>query len=217
MNNQNAKINMISQQLRTSDVLNESILALYASLDRKAFLPSAYQDFGYSDMQIPLDAHNRLMTPAEEGKVLQALSIMPQDTVLEVGTGSGFFTALLSKLARKVITLDIDADRQHHAKTLLDARQCHNVDYITADGSDGYMNKAPYDVIVVTGGLTSITQSLRSQLAPNGRIFAIVGQSPAMQGVLLHLTDDRVWHKSVLFETEMPYLKTASAKEAFIF
>lgn len=213
----NAKINMLTQQLRTNDVLDERVLSLYASLDRKNFLPEAYQAFAYSDMQIPLSENARALTPTEESKILQELAIQPHETVLEVCTGTGFLTALLAKSAKKVITVDSCSEIQKQAKQRLDARDITNVEYITADGSRGLIEKAPYDVMVFTGGLKAILDIHKHQLMPNGRIFAIEGPRTAMKGVYLRLDTHGQWHKKVLFSTDAPYINPNDGKETFEF
>ncbi|MBI2786275.1 MAG: protein-L-isoaspartate O-methyltransferase [Legionella longbeachae] len=217
MSYQNARINMVKQQLRTGDVLNESILNLYEVVLRHEFVPEQFTHFAYSDMQIPLQHGQRMLTPLEEGKILQALELKGDETVLEVGTGSGFFTALLSKLCKKVISLDYYAEFTNHAAKKLKAHQCDNIELITGDANQGWLDSAPYDVIVFTGALEKINETHRLQILPGGKLFVIEGKSPVMQGRLYELDHDENWHESLLFETSIPLLIDKSKPKEFVF
>ncbi|MDI9818144.1 MULTISPECIES: protein-L-isoaspartate O-methyltransferase [unclassified Legionella] len=217
MTNQNARINMVKQQLRTGDVLDETILALYDEIPRQEFVPHNFQHFAYSDMQIPLAHNQRMMTPLEEGKLLQALALSGKETVLEVGTGTGFLTALLSKLCKKVITVDYYSDFTNSARRKLHEHQCMNVELITGDASRGWLEKAPYDVMVFTGSLEHITETQRLQLLPGGKLFAIVGKEPIMQGRIYHLQPDGQWEIKELFETSIPPLIDKLKPREFVF
>ncbi|KTD16648.1 protein-L-isoaspartate O-methyltransferase family protein [Legionella jordanis] len=217
MTSQNARINMVKQQLRTGDVLDETILALYDEVPRHEFVPSGMQHFAYSDMQIPLSHDQRMMTPLEEGILLQALKIKKHETVLEIGTGTGFLTALLSKLAKKVISIDYYPDFTNYARRKLHEHHCNNVELITGDACRGWMDKAPYDVMVFTGSLEQITETHRLQLLPGGRLFSVVGREPAMQGQLHTLNYDGNWHARDLFETNLPPLINKMKPKEFVF
>lgn len=217
MSYQNARINMVKQQLRTGDVLNESILNLYDVILRHEFVPEQFAHFAYSDMQIPLHYGQRMLTPLEEGVILQTLDLQGHETVLEVGTGSGFFTALLSKLCKKVISIDYYAEFTSHAEKKLKAHHCTNVELITGDASQGWLEKAPYDVVVFTGGLEKITETEKLQILPGGKLFTILGKSPVMQGRLYELDHNENWHESLLFDTNIPLLIDKSKPKEFVF
>lgn len=208
---------MVKQQLRTGDVLEESILDLYDTVLRHEFLPSHLAHFAYSDLQLPLAHEQRMLTPLEEGTILQALDLKGHETVLEIGTGTGFFTALLSKLAKKVISIDYYADFTKNAAIHLKTHHCDNVELITGDGSRGWLESAPYDVIVFTGSIEQLTKTHMLQIVPGGKIFAIVGKSPVMQGRLYQLDHDEVWQESVLFETDIPPLVDNLKPKEFVF
>ncbi|ARG96879.1 protein-L-isoaspartate O-methyltransferase family protein [Legionella micdadei] len=214
---QNARINMLKQQLRTGNVLDETILALFDDIPRHKFVPSAMQDFAYSDMQIPLAHNQKMMTPLEEGILLQALALQGHETVLEVGTGTGFLTALLSRLSKKVISVDYYADFTNYARQKLNEHRCTNVELFTGDASRGWLDKAPYDVVLFTGSLETITDTHRLQVLPGGKLFAIVGKEPIMQGQLHHLDHHGVWHGRVLFETCIPPLIDKLKPKEFVF
>ncbi len=217
MNNQSARINMIKQQLRTGDVLDASILSLYELIPRHEFVPEQFSHFAYSDMQIPLVHGQRMLNPLEEGQILQALGLTGNETVLEIGTGTGFFTALLSKLSKKVITVDYYSEFTANARKHLQTHACNNVTFITGDGSRGWLENAPYDVMILTGAVRQLTETHLLQIIPGGKLFAIEGQSPVMSGNLYQLSQNEVWQKSVLFETDIPYFVDNLKQKEFIF
>lgn len=217
MINQTARTNMIKQQLRTGNVLDERVLALYNDVPRDKFLPFKFQSFAYSDMQIPLPHEQCMMTPLEEALLLQSLALKSHETVLEIGTGSGFLTALLSRLCKKVISVDYYADFTLNARRKLAEQQCSNVELFTGDASQGWLDLAPYDVIVFTGALEALTEIQRLQLLPGGRLFAIMGTQPVMQGQLHELDHDGVWHERLVFETCLPPLINNLKQNNFVF
>jgi protein-L-isoaspartate(D-aspartate) O-methyltransferase len=217
MTNQIARINMVKQQLRTGDVLDDHILELYSQVPRDAFVPESLEPFAYSDMQIPLAHDQRMLTPLEEGRILQALELKGHETVLEVGTGSGFFTALLSKLCKKVISIDYYPEFTQAAQAKLAHHQCDNVELITGDACQGWLDKAPYDVVVMTGAIDSLTDTLRLQVLPGGKLCVILGQAPAMQCWLLTLDHHNNWKEELLFETCVPSLINKLKPKEFVF
>lgn len=217
MSNQSARINMIKQQLRTGDVLNESILSLYDLIPRDEFVPELYTHFAYSDMQIPLAHGQRMLTPLEEGIILQSLDLKGNEIVLEVGTGTGFLTALLSKLCKKVISIDIYSDFTSNASRKLQAHQCDNVELITGDACRGWLENAPYDVMVFTGAIEKLTETHRLQVIPGGKLLAIEGRLPVMQAHLYHLDHEGNWTDSMLFDTDIPPLKDQLKPKEFVF
>lgn len=217
MNTNNARINMVKQQLRTNDVLNESILALYDLIPRHEFVPEHYASFAYSDMQIPLANGQRMLTPLEESLIVQSLELKGHETVLEIGTGSGFFTALLSQLCKKVISIDYYSEFTAAAALKLKAHHCDNVALITGDAARGWLEAAPYDVVVFTGGIDSLTETHRLQIVPGGSLLAIEGKSPAMQARLYKLDHDANWTNSFLFETDIPSLVDHTKTKEFVF
>lgn len=208
---------MIKQQLRTNLVLDETILDLYNQVPRHDFLPSHLAPFAYSDMQIPLAYDQRMLTPLEEALILQALALKGHETVLEIGTGTGFFTALLSKLCKKVISVDYYPEFTSMALTHLKAHQCDNVQLITGDGCRGWIEQAPYDVVVFTGSLEALTQTHKLQIVPGGKLFAFIGKSPRVQGRLFELDHNEKWHESMLFETDIPPLIDVLKPKEFVF
>ena len=217
MNTQSTRINMVKQQLRTGDVLNETILALFNDISRDEFVPTQFKHFAYSDMQIELAHQQFMMTPLEEAKLLQSLDLQGHEVILEVGTGTGFLTALLSRLSQKVISIDYHNDFVTQARHTLTKHQCTNVDLLTGDAYTGWVDKAPYDVMVFTGALESLSDTHRLQLLPGGKLFAIIGKAPVMQGQLHRLDHNGKWQMDVVFETYLPPLINEMKPKDFVF
>lgn len=217
MTGQNARINMVKQQLRTGDVLDEAILDLFELIPRHEFVPVSMAPFAYSDMQIPLAHGQRMMTPLEEGRMLQALALEGHETVLEIGTGSGYFTALLSRLCHKVISIDYFPEFTQKAGIVLEQHQCHNIELITGDGSRGWLDRAPYDVIVITGAISSIAETHRLQVLPGGKLLAMVGEDPVIQCLLFSLDHQGKWQEQFLFDTNIPPLIDKLKPKEFVF
>jgi len=215
MNIELARSNMLTQQLHTWDVLDKDILKLIAHTPREKFVPAAYQDLAFADMNIPLGHDQVMWTPKEEGRVLQALNIKPTDQVLEIGTGSGYFTALLAKLARQVDSIDIFADFTEQARQKLAMFGLSHVTLITADAAQGWQGN--YDVIVITGSLPYLPESFRQNLKPGGRLFAILGQVPAMEATLMTRDECQDWQEERVFETVVPPLLNALELPKFTF
>jgi len=209
--------NMIKQQLRTGDVLNEQILALYDVIPRHEFVPSHLKHFAYSDIQLELSHGQRMMTPLEEALLLQSLQLSGNETLLEVGTGTGFLTALLSRLVKQVISIDCFQDFTDSARQRLSQHECSNIELQTGDASLGWLDNAPYDIIVFTGAMEELNETHRLQVAPGGKLFALIGQSPIMQGRLYQLDHNDTWTVEVIFETCLPPLVNNLKTDTFIF
>lgn len=217
MTSQNARLNMVKQQLRAGDVLDEAILDLFEELPRHKFVPTAMQDFAYSDMQIPLAHGQRMMTPLEEGILIQALALQGHETVLEIGTGSGFLTALLSRRCKKVLSIDYYPEFTQQARAKLNEYNCSNVELLTADACRGWLDKAPYDVVIFTGASEALNETQRLQVLPGGKLFAIIGKEPIMQGQLHTLDHNGQWYTKLLFETSIPPLIDKLKPKEFVF
>ena len=217
MNNHSARINMVKQQLRTNDILNESILALYDQIPRHEFVPEQFAHFAYSDMQIPLAHGERMLTPLEESTILQALELKGTETVLEIGTGTGFLTALLSQLCKKVISIDYYPEFSTQAAKKLKTHRCANIELLHGDGCRGWLERAPYDVVLLTGAVAQVTETHKLQVLPGGSLFAIEGKAPVMQARLYRLDHNETWTESLLFETEIPALVDPLKPKEFVF
>lgn len=212
-----SQTNMIKQQLRTGNVFDNRILDLIQNIDRDTFVPFDYRNFAYSDMQIPLAHQQRMLTPLEEGLILQALKLQGHETVLEIGTGTGYFSTLLSRCAKRVISIDYFDAFTQQAKKNAAAHGCSNIEFITGNGHNGWVNLAPYDAIVMTGGIPQLTDALKLQVCLGGKIFAIVGNRPVMAGNLYRVDHLNHWTNEVVFETDTPMLIDTSYQPSFVF
>jgi protein-L-isoaspartate(D-aspartate) O-methyltransferase len=212
-----AKTNMQNQQLKTCGIYDESVLELLSQVPREHFVPEKYRDMAFADYRIPLRHQQTMLTPLEEATILQALNIQKHHTVLEVGTGSGYFTALLASQAKHVFSLEYHTDLTASAQKKLAQHHISNVTLITGDGIHGYLDKAPYDIIVLTGSVETLDKCFHPQLLQGGKLFAIVGKSPAMEACLLTLNEKGQWSSVKLFETDIPPLVNRFKKDSFQF
>ena len=217
MNIEQARFNMIEQQIRPWEVLEQRVLSLMAEVPREDFVPIAYRQLAFADINIPLAHDQVMMSPKLEGRLLQSLMLTPQDTVLEIGTGSGYLTALLSKLVTHVDSVDIFADVIATAQEKLDALNINNVSLHVADAIKGWNTDIKYDVIVLTGSVPLLESQFDQQLKKGGCLFAIVGNAPIMQAQLINRIDSNNLNTEVLFETSIPPLIGASNPNHFIF
>lgn len=215
MNLDQARYNMIEQQIRPWEVLDQRVLDLLSTVPREDFVPEAYRNLAFADMNIPLGEGQVMMSPKVEARILQALNVQDDETVLEVGTGSGYFTALLATLAKQVYSVDIDPDMTRQAGEKLAAHGLTNITLETADAARGWDNHAPYDIIVVTGSLPLLPDTFKQALKVDGRLLAVVGDSPAMGVLLITRVGDTEWAQETLFETDLPALINAPQPERF--
>ncbi|MFT5549914.1 MAG: protein-L-isoaspartate(D-aspartate) O-methyltransferase [Candidatus Azotimanducaceae bacterium] len=200
-----AKFNMIEQQLRPWEVLDRNVLSVIGQLDREDFVPEIYKGLAYADCQIPLANAATMFPPIVEGRMLQALLINADDHILEIGTGSGYITACLATLGKRVLSLDIDTASQQTAAAILQSKLLNNVEFETKNAFECNYNKA-FNVIAVTGSVKSIPENLKKALIVGGRLFVIVGESPAMQALLITRASTKEWITESLFETDLPAL-----------
>lgn len=217
MDYEQARFNMIEQQIRTWEVLDQEVLDLLGKVHREDFIPAQYKKLALADVNIPL-AHNQVtMTPKLEARVLQALNISHTDRILEVGTGCGYLTALLATRGKQVVSVDIFQDFTESAAVKLAGHRIHNVDLLTGDAVNGWPATGPYDVVVITGSMYSLNHTIEQQLAVGGRMFVITGTSPAMNATLVVRTASNAWSREPLFETDLPALIGAEPPEQFRF
>jgi protein-L-isoaspartate(D-aspartate) O-methyltransferase len=217
LNFEQARYFMIEQQIRTWDVLDQRILDLLNQVPREDFVPQAHKNLAFVDMNIPLGHEQVMMTPKLEARIVQELEINPDDRILEVGTGSGYLTALLAKLGKEVVSVEIFEDFTTAARRKLASHQIRNVTLETGDGARGWKQGSYFDVIVLTGSVPLVPDSLREQLGEGGRLFAIVGQSPAMEGKVIRRVGENSWASDGLFETDLPPLLNAEEHSRFVF
>lgn len=212
-----ARFNMIEQQIRTWDVLDQTVLDVMNTVPREQFVPENCRALAFADTSIPLGHDQVMMAPKLEGRLLQALAIKPDDKVLEIGTGSGYLTACLASLGRHVTSIDIMPDFTTAASAKLEALGISNVTLETADAAEGIGNDQRYDVIAVTGSLPLLQQQFQKNLEVGGRLFIITGSLPIMEANLITRVDENNWSGECLLETCIPPLLHATRPQAFIF
>ncbi len=216
MNVEQARFNMVEQQIRTWEVLDQQVLDLMAEVPREDFVPAAYRNLAFADTCIPLEHGQSMMVPRVEARLLQALRVGRDHRILEVGTGSGFVTALLARLGGHVTSIEIYDSLGSDAQAKLDAHGVENVDLYTGDASHGWERAAPYDVIAVTGSLPAPEDGFQNSLAVGGRLFVVVGREPAMQALLITRNSESQWASECLFETVLPPLVGVEEPERFV-
>ena len=217
MNIEQARYNMVEQQIRPWDVLNQGVLDLLFKLRREDYVPEQHRALAFVDMEIPLGHGQAMWTPKLEARVIQELDIRPTDRVLEIGTGSGYLTALLAANAAEVVSVDIVPDFTATATQTLRAHGIHNVTLASGDASRDWPDDAGFDVIVLTGSTPLLSDALRQRLRVGGRMFAIVGEAPVMQARLITCTAPGTTRSVVLFETCVTALLNAPHPAAFVF
>ena len=215
MDFETARFNMVEQQVRPWEVLDQTVLDRLAATPRERFVPEDYARLAYADTRIPLGEGEVMMPPREEARLLQALALTPRDHVLEVGTGSGYLAALAAGLSRRVTTVEISPDRRAEAERNLTGYG--NVETIEGDAAHGWAAEAPYDAIAVTGSLPVLDDAFLRQLKPGGRLFVVVGEAPAMEARLVTRVGARDFATESLFETVLPPLAGATRPNRFEF
>lgn len=213
MNLDQARFFMVEQQIRPWDVLDPQVLDLLETLPRHGFVLPDQQKLAYSDIELPIGENQHMLMPKIEAKILQAIDVAETDDVLEIGTGSGYMTALLSALAKSVTTVEIHESLQQIAKARL--TDFNNIRFQLGDASQTWNDLSDYDVIVLTGSCGKVPESYKTKLKLGGRLFAIVGSSPAMEAKLITRLSEHEWLEESLFETDVTPLINAASKPAF--
>jgi len=211
-----ARENMVEQQVRPWDVLDVRVLDVLSQVPRDAFVPSAYRALAYADLAVPIGHGELMLKPVVEGRLLQALALAPTDDVLEIGTGTGFLTACLGRLARDVVSLEIHADLAHTARARLAQLGVDGNVRIESADVFGYQATRQFDAICVSAAVDTLPQHFMQWLRPGGRMFIVQGRAPAMRAVLVH-NDVNGPRIESLFETVLPYLAGAAPTPAFHF
>ncbi|HEX2531038.1 MAG TPA: protein-L-isoaspartate O-methyltransferase [Burkholderiaceae bacterium] len=221
MNIEQARFNMIEQQIRTWDVLDKDVLDLLTIVKREAFVPAAHQNLAFFDTEVPLPCGENMLAPKLEARILQEVAVQKHENVLEIGAGSGYMAALLAYKARHVTTVDIEPELQKLAETNLAAYGITNVNVALGDGARGWTgsgnNSAPYDVIVISGSLPILPDAFLEQVKVGGRLFAIIGEAPIMSAQLITRTSDTGYDTVKLFETCVKPLRNALTPSHFKF
>jgi len=207
MNIEQARFNMIEQQIRPWEVLDQGVLSLLAVVKREDFVPPACRALAFFDAEVPLPEGQVMLAPKVEARLLQALHVARHERVLEVGAGSGYMAALLAHKAQQVITLEIRHALAAMAATNLRHAGVRNASVRELDGSQGLPSEAPFDVIVLSGSVAEVPQALLDQLKPGGRLVAIVGQDPVMHAMLITCVAKGQFKQVELFDTVAPRLQ----------
>jgi len=221
MNLEQARANMVEQQIRTWEVLDQEVIDLLYAVPREQFVPPKHRALAFSDLELPLQdgkgGGQRMWQPKLEARVLQELGVRKSDRVLEIGTGSGYLTALLAHRAQHVLSVEIDPTLAAFGRANLERHGVDNVELVVGDGARGWPAGAPYDVIVLTGSTPILPQQFLSELAPGGRLFAVVGEPPVMTARVVTCTGPGAFHNANLFETVVAPLLNCERASRFRF
>jgi protein-L-isoaspartate(D-aspartate) O-methyltransferase len=221
MSTEKARFNMIQQQIRPWDVLDQAVLDVLSVVKREAYVPEAYQDLAFADVELPLGdgrvAGQVMLAPKMEARMLQELALRNTDKVLEVGTGSGYMAALLAEKAEIVYSVEIDPLLVAQARANLQRAGVANVSVDLGDAAQGWSLYAPYDVIVLSGSTPVLPPSLLQQLKIGGRLIAVVGELPAMQLQRVTRTDEDAFNTINVLETVVAPLCHAACPDKFVF
>lgn len=215
MNLEQARTNMIDQQIRSWEVLDSRVLDVFREIPREEFVPTRHRKIAFSDLRIPLGHGQFMMKPIEQGRLLQGLALMEGDKVLEIGTGSGFITACLAAMTGSVTSIEILEDIAEQGKANLEARGTEGVQLTTGDALEAGFADGEFDAIVVTASVASVPEQFVRWLKPGGRLFIARGKSPAMEALVLTRSDSGRLSEQSLFDTDMPRL--IGAEDAAVF
>lgn len=212
-----ARVNMVESQVRTWEVLDQSVLDLLLVVRREEFVPEKYRAVAFADMEIPLGHGEVMLAPKLEARMVQELGIRKTDKVLEVGTGSGYVTALCAKLGGQVVSAERIPEFSQSAARKLAGHGIRNVQLVVGEAAEGWPSSGPYDAILLTGSLPFLPDSLRNQLSPGGRLLAVVGDPPVMTAMLVTRISEHAFNSVGLFETSIPPLRNVRQPERFVF
>jgi len=206
MNTEIARFNMVEQQIRTWQVLDKKVLALLSQLERQWFVPTAYHALAYSDTEIPIGHGEQMLPPRVDARLLQDLGLQPHEHVLEIGTGTGYLTALLAQSCAHVTSLECHADLLAQAQQNLQRADIHNVRLLINQGMPKPLPAASFDAVLLGGSVATVPNELLSLLKPTGRLLAVVGDEPIMQTTLVQRQADGTGHSRVLWDVVTPRL-----------
>jgi len=217
MNIEQARFNMIEQQIRPWEVLDPEVLDLLFQLKREDFVPAESRDLAFADLEIPLGHGESMMQPKVEARILQELGIRPHENVYEVGTGSGYLTALMARRARHVTSAEIHGDMSRRAAATLARESIRNATLLEADSARAPLGESVFDVIVLTGSTPILPQAFLDRLCPGGRLFAVVGDPPVMKAIVVRHHAAGSFQRVELFETMLKPLANAAQPPRFRF
>jgi len=212
-----AHSNMVTQQVRPSDVLNPQVLTALQAVKREKFVAEELIDLAYADTQLTIGFDQFMLSPVIEGRMLQVLNIQPNEEVLELGTGTGYFTALLATLAKRVLSVELIPELSQLAQQNLDELGISNVNLAVGDASQEWSLIKRVDVIVATAAFVTVPNAYLQTLNVGGRMLAIVGTAPVMSALLIRRVSEREWQTETVFETVIPPMTNAEPKAEFNF
>ncbi len=206
---------MLGQQLRAWEVLDDRVLGTLGDIPRESFVPDAYRDLAFADMEIPLAHSQQMLAPKVEGRLLQALCLESSDDVLEIGTGTGFLTACLARLASSVVSIDIYEDFSRDAKEKVETLELGNIEFRTEDALVmGHQEQ--FDAIAVTGSIPELDEHFIRMLRPGGRLFVVVGREPVMEARVVTMHQRGDYAQQSLFESVVAPLINADRPVPFV-
>jgi protein-L-isoaspartate(D-aspartate) O-methyltransferase len=211
------RFNMIESQIRTWEVLDQSILDLLTVVKREEFVPEVYRRLAFADMEIPLGQGEVMLAPKLEARMIQELGVHKTDKILEIGTGSGYVTALLARLGGQVVSVERIREFSQAAARKLAGHGIANAQLAVGDGAEGWPGQGPYDVILLTGSVPFLPDSFRHQLTPGGRLLAVIGDAPVMTATLVTRVSELAFNSVGLFETCILPLRNVRQPERFVF
>ena len=215
MNLEQARSQMLGQQLRAWEVLDDRVLGTLGDIPRESFVPDAYRDLAFADMEIPLAHSQQMLAPKVEGRLLQALCLESSDDVLEIGTGTGFLTACLARLASSVVSIDIYEDFSRDAKEKVETLELGNIEFRTEDALVmGHQEQ--FDAIAVTGSIPELDEHFIRMLRPGGRLFVVVGREPVMEARVVTMHQRGDYAQQSLFESVVAPLINADRPVPFV-
>jgi len=220
MNLEQARTNMVEQQIRTWEVLDQDVLDLLYTVPREDFVPAACRNLAFTDMEIPIGEGERMWAPKLEARVLQELAPRRSDLVLEIGTGSGYLTALLAHRAARVTSVEIKPGLAAFGRANIARHGVDNVTLEVGDGARGFAKGGPYDIVVLTGSVPMLPSTLLESLAPGGRAFAVIGESPLMVASIVSRSargTAPLFRTTALFETLIAPLANCEQPPRFAF
>jgi len=217
MDIETAQFNMIEQQVKPWKVFNEKLLGAMSTLPREQFVAADRKGLAYADVHIPLGQKQSMLAPREIARLIQALELTPTSKVLEIGTGSGYSSALMSKLCKTVYSVDIIPEFVKSAQKIQQKLAINNVNIVEGDACDGWMANAPYDAILITAALPNLAESFKRNLNKNGRIVCILEKDDGLAAALVHLDDANQWQYEYLFPIEASVMINAESVNQFVF
>ncbi|TQV86989.1 protein-L-isoaspartate O-methyltransferase family protein [Aliikangiella coralliicola] len=217
MNIEKARFNMIEQQVKPWKVLDEKLLGAMATIPREKFVPESYRNLAYADIAIPLGHNQSMLTPRELARMIQGLELTGVEKVLEIGCGSGYASALLSKLASKVYSVDIISDFVKNSRKRLRQLAFSNVEVEEVDAADGWLAHAPYDAILITSALPHLTETIKRSLSAKGRIATILGSAGSYTATLCKPDEQGQWQSTPLFPMDAKPMINTEQPNQFVF